>query len=141
MLQKKEPTETTDKFQKSLERTERDLLQHRKEISQQSERYQKTAIWMGLVGVILVGALLVFFKITPLAVLSGAVSIVSEAISVLFIARAVQASKQVDKNYEELQEIYKASHLISICDTIEMKSKREDAKILIIEKLAGKWFT
>jgi len=141
-LQRKEPDETCDNFQKSLDRTERELLQHRKEITQKSERDQKIAIWMGLVGigVILVGAFLVFFNITPLAVLSGVVSIVSEAISVLFIARAVQASKQVDKNYEELQEIYKASHLISICDTME-KSKREDAKFLIVEKLMGKWFS
>jgi CheY-like chemotaxis protein len=142
-VRKNEPGETTDKFQKSLERTERDLLQHRKEISQQSERFQKTAIWMGLVGmgVILIGAFLAFIKITPLAVLSGAASIISEATSVLFITRAVQASRQVDKNYAELQEIYKASHLISICDTIENKAKREDTKIMILEKLAGKWMS
>ena len=140
-VQKKESAETGDSFQKSLERTERELLQHRKEITQKSEKDQKTAIWMGLVGicVIVFGVFLVFFKITPLAVLSGVTSIVLEAISVLFIARAVQASKQVDKNYEELQEIYKASHLISICDTME-KSKREDAKFLIVEKLMDKWF-
>jgi CheY-like chemotaxis protein len=142
-LQKKELAETTEKFQKSLERTERDLLQHRKEISQQSEKFQKIAIWMGLIGmgVIVIGALLVFFKTTPLAVLSGVAGIVSEAISVLFIARAVQAARQVDKNYKELQEIYKASHLISICDTIRDKTKREDIKIRIVEKLTGKWFS
>ena len=141
-LQQQEPGETADKFQKSLERTERDLLKHRKEISQQAEGYQRSAVWMGLLGmgVIVVGALLVFFNITPLAVLSGVASIVSEAISVLFITRATQASKLVDRNYEELQEIYKADQLVSICDTIEMMSKREDAKTLVIEKLAGKWF-
>lgn len=141
-LQQQEPGETADKFQKSLERTERDLLKHRKEISQQAEGYQRSAVWMRLLGmgVIVVGALLVFFNITPLAVLSGVASIVSEAISVLFITRATQASKLVDRNYEELQEIYKADQLVSICDTIEMMSKREDAKTLVIEKLAGKWF-
>jgi hypothetical protein len=142
-FQKNEPAETTEKFQKSLERTERDLLQHRKEITQQSERYQKTAIWMGMVGmgVIIVGAILVYLKVIPLGILSGVAGMVSEAIGVLFINRALQATRQVDQNYEELQEIYKASHLISICDTIESKSKREDAKVLIVEKLAGRWFS
>jgi DNA-binding response OmpR family regulator len=142
ILQKNEPPETTEKFQKSLERTERDLLQYRKEISQQSGNYQRIAISTGLVGVgvIFAGTLLVFLSVIPFAMLSGAVGVVAEAISILFIKRAVQASKQVDENYKELQEIYKASHLISICDTIESKPKREDAKVLIIEKLAGKWF-
>lgn len=143
ILQKKELTETTEKFQKSLERTERDLLQYRKEIAQQSGNYQKTAIWTGLAGicVIMVGVLLVFFRVVPFAILSGTIGVIADAVSILFIKRAVQASKQVDQNYKELQEIYKASHLISICDTIESKSKREDAKVLIIEKLAGKWFS
>jgi len=140
-MDKKEPTETSDNFQRSLERTERELLQHRKEITQQSEKYQKIAIWMGLagIGVIAFGAILVLVNITSLAVLSGIASIVSESISVLFIVRAVQASKLVDKNYDELQEIYKASHLISICDTME-KSKKEESKVLIVEKLLAKWF-
>jgi CheY-like chemotaxis protein len=141
-LQKKEPAETTDKFQKSLERTERDLLQHRKEITVSSERYQKIAIVMGLVGtgVIIAGAILVFLKVVTLGILSGVAGVVSDAICVFFINRAVQISKQVDKNYQELQEIYRASHLISICDTIETRSKREKTKILILEKLTGKWF-
>jgi len=142
-LQRNESAETSEKFHKSLERTERDLLRYRKEISQQSSNYQKIAIWTGLVGVsvILIGALLVFVKVIPFGVLSGAVGVVANAISVLSIKRAVKASKLVDQNYNELQEIYKASHLISICDTIESKSKREDAKILIVEKLTGKWFS
>ena len=141
-LAKMEPAETTDKFQKSLERTERDLLRFRKEISQQAERYQNTAIWMGVVGMIVIvfGAALVYFNVTPLAVLSGVAGLVSEAISLLFIRRAVQASKMVDKNYKKLQEIYKASHLVSICDTIEKRSRREETKVMIVGRLAEKWF-
>jgi len=141
-LQKKKIDESADKFQKVLERTERDLLQNRKEISQQSERAQKVAILMGLVGigVIVIGLLLVYLGRTPLAILSGSASVVIDAISVLFITRAVQFSKQVDKKYKELQKIYRASHVYSICDTIESKSKRDDAKVLLIEKLMGKWF-
>jgi DNA-binding response OmpR family regulator len=140
-LRRKEIAETTDKFQKSLDRTECELQQRRKEISQQSESHQNVAKWMGLVGmgVLVVGAFLVFFKMVPVAVFSGVIGVVSELISVLFIARANQASRQVEKIYLELQEIYKASHLILICDTIEAKSKREKAKMLIIEKLTGKW--
>jgi CheY-like chemotaxis protein len=141
-LKEKTPADTADRFQKSLERTERDLLKHRKEISRQSERYQKTAVWMGLVGisVILIGAFMVLFEMIPLGILSGAASVVAEAISVIFINRSAQAAQLVEKDYAELQGIYKASHLISICDTIETKTKREDAKLMIVEKLAGKWF-
>lgn len=141
-LNKKEPVVIADKFQKSLERTERDLLKHRKEISRQSERYQKIAIWMCLVGmgVLVVGAFLVFFQIIPPAVITGLAGVVSEVISARYIALAIQASRQVDKNYEDLQEIYKASHLVSICDTIKDKSKREEAKFLLVEKLADWWF-
>lgn len=142
-LKRKELAETTDKFQKSLERTERELQQRRKEIAQLSERHQTTAKWTGLIGmgILVLGALLVFFKMVPVAFFSGVMGIVSEFISVMFIARSDKAARQVEKIYEELQEIYKASHLISICDTIEAKSKRETAKMLIIEKLTGKWLS
>ena len=97
---------------------------------------------MGLVGigVIVAGVFLVFLKIIPLAVISDAASIVSEAIRILFIARAVQSSRQADKKYMEVQENFKASHLISICETIELKSRRVETKILIVERLAGKGF-
>jgi len=140
-LKRKDLADTTDKFQKSLNRTERELQQRRKEIAQVSDSHQNTAKWMGLVGMALLvaGALLVFFNKMPVAVFSGVIGVASELISVLFIARANLASHQVDKIYQELQEIYKASHLISICDTIQSKSKRENAKMLIIEKLTGKW--
>jgi len=143
VLDKQGAEETTDMFQKSLNRTERELTQHRMEIADQSENYQKIAIRMGYIGlgVIVVGATFVVLGKTPLALLSGVAAAIFEAISVLFISRTVQASKQVEENYKELQEIYRASHLISICDTIDAKSKREDTKILIVEKLTGKWFS
>ncbi len=141
-LRCEEPEDLTEKFKKSLERTEQDLLQFRQELFRQSERYQEFAIRMGLlgIGIILVGAFLVFFEIMHLAVLSGVASIVSEAISILFIRRAVQSSRHVDQQYRKLQEIYQASHLISICDTIKRKSKRENTKIMVIEKLTEHWF-
>jgi len=134
------PATTSVMFLSSLTRTERDLLQYRRKIIQQSRSYQRTAIWMGVIGmaVLVTGAILVFMDVIQLAVLSGVASVVLEAFSVLFINRAVQASKLVDRNYQELQEIYKASHMNSICDTIVDVNKRDDAKRLIIEKLTGK---
>ena len=142
-LQKNEIAETTEKFQKSLELTEKDLLQYRKVITRASEKLQTIAVWTGLfgIGVILIGVLLVYFEAIPFAAFSGTVGAIADAISILLFRRAAQSSKLVDQNYKELQEIYKASHLISICDTIENKTKRENAKLLIVEKLAGKWFS
>jgi len=119
------------------------MLQFRKMLSDQASVSQRIALWAGLVGIgiILTGVVLVYSKVLPLAAVSGAAGLISEAISVLFIQRATQASRQVEKSYNQLQEIYKANQLISICDTIEMKSKREDAKIMIVKKLAARWFS
>lgn len=136
------PVETSEKFHASLERTENELLKYREKIIRESKKYQRTAIWTGIavLGMIALGAILVYFNILPLAALSGAAGIITEVISVLFINRAVQAAKLVDGNYQKLQEFYEARHLLSICDTIMQQSKRDDAKRLIIEKLLGTWF-
>lgn len=134
------PATTSVMLLSGLTRTERDLVQYRRKISQQSRDYQRTAIWMGVIGmaVLVAGVILVYMDVIQWAVLSGVTSIILEAFSVLFINLAVQASKLVDRNYQELQEIYKASHMNSICDTIVDVNKRDDAKRLIIEKLTGK---
>ena len=128
-------------FQKGLERTERELLKHRTEIFRQAEQYQKYATWAGLAGmaVIIAGALLVFIKELPVGLLSATAGALLEAVSVLFIRRASLTSRQVNKNYAELQEICRASQLISMCDTIEGKARREEAKLLILTKLADLW--
>jgi len=134
------PATTSVMVLSGLTRTERDLLQYRHKIIQQSRNYHRIAIWMGVIGmaVLVTGAILVYMDVVQLAVMSGVASIILEAFSVLFINRAVQASKLVDRNYQELQEIFKVSLMNSICDTIVDVNKRDDAKRLIIEKLTGK---
>ena len=142
-LQRGIPADTSDKVQRILDRTERELTKYRKETAQQSTNNQKIAIIMGVVGmiVILIGAILAFLELTSLAVVSGVASLVSEAISVLFINRAARSARQVDQIYVELLEIFKSSHLISICDTIDNKTIQEEAKFLIVKTLTGKWFS
>ena len=140
-LQKNELAETSSHLLNSLERTEGELIAHRRNFCAQAERYQKIAIWMGLVGmaVIVTGAVLALLNLTPLGVLTGVAGVIPEAVSVLFITRAVQASKGMEKKYDELQESYKIDRLISLIETIKVKSKREEVRIMILEMLAGKW--
>lgn len=139
-MKRKDLGDTTDKFQKSLDQTESELQHHRAEISRQAANHQKTARWMGMIGmgVLVVGAVFVYYNLISVAILSGIAGVIFEAVSVLFFGRADRASQKVDQIFGELQEFYKESQLILMCDTIETKSKREEAKLLIIQRLTGK---
>jgi len=118
-LKEQQPFETMKDIRMSMERVWVESLQEGAENSEQSEKYQKTAIGMGsiVICMIIVGTLLFTFRFIPLPDLSDAVSIafaalsiVFEILSILFINRGIRAHKHVKMVYEKEQKSYHSSH-------------------------------
>lgn len=136
------PEEASRRFHKSFEVTSEQLTKYREQENRRASQCHLWGLLMAILGMLLVlaSAILILLGQVAPTTLPLVGSTLSEAVSILFFVREDSAYKRVSTYFAQLNELNNLGNLLTICDSLQSPSDREEYKKKIIDKVIEKWF-
>jgi DNA-binding response OmpR family regulator len=133
--------EASRRFQKSLETTSQQLTKHREQENRRASQYHFWGLSMAILGmlVVLASAILILLGRVAPTTLPLVGSALSEAVGIFFFVREDSAHKRVNTYFTQLNELNYLGNLLTICDTLQSPSDREEYKKKIIDRVLEGW--
>jgi hypothetical protein len=93
--------------------------------------------WVGTVAIVTIFPLL-WYGETKVAVLSAAVTAITNVVHQLFSRREKAALARLTRSYKELEKVYRATHLFALILQLESKTARDTYRKKLLDRLLNR---